>query len=146
MSRKPRCLEQRFYKKFWEMLLGNLVKADYEVYIRQCVSMKLLQPDYCSVISQYNLEYLGTKDMMSTVYFACVMHMYVQEDMYMCVLTHGSVCTQKARSCGHMSSLSAPHLTVLRQTPGFGCAGTRASPRAHSSPHCIHLPPGDEQH
>lgn len=88
MLHKPRCLEQRFYKEFWEMLLGNLMKADYELYIRQYVSMKFLQPDYCGVIRQYNLDYLGTKDMMSAIYFACVMQMYVQEDKYMCVHSH----------------------------------------------------------
>lgn len=73
------------------MLLGNLMKADYEVYIRQYVSMKFLQPDYCGVIRQYNLDYLGTKDMMSTIYVACVMQMYVQKDMY-CVCTHTCEC------------------------------------------------------
>lgn len=53
------------------------MKADYELYIRQYVSMKFLQPDYCGVIRQYNLDYLGTKDMLSMIYFACVIQMYV---------------------------------------------------------------------
>lgn len=35
--------------------------------------------------------------------------------VYVCALTHVSVGTQKARSCGHMSSFSALHLKVLRQ-------------------------------
>lgn len=42
-------------------------------------------------------------------------HVCAGGHVYVCVLTHVSVCTRKVRSCGHMSSFSAFHLTLWRR-------------------------------